>query len=66
MGFLRLLFIIWIIGFLVLAAVATSNYLFGIESFPERGDRWVSRLRVSLLWPLALLSSAGRARLRNG
>ncbi len=66
MGFLRLFFVIWVFGFLVLAAVATSSYLFSSEGFPARGDRWMSRLRLSLLWPVAMMSAAGRARLRSG
>ena len=66
MGFLRLFLVIWVFGFLVLAAVATSSYLFSSESFPARGDRWMSRLRLSLLWPIAMMSAAGRARLRSG
>ena len=66
MGFLRLFFVIWVLGFLVLAAVATSSYLFSSERFPARGDRWMSRLRLSLLWPIAMMSAAGRARLRSG
>jgi hypothetical protein len=63
---LRLAGVIWIFGFIVLALSATSSYLYSSESAPERGDRWVSRLRMALVWPIALLSAAGRARLRRG
>ena len=63
---LRLIGVIWILGFLVLAALATSSYLYSTEHQPERGQRWQSRLRTSLVWPIALLSSTGRARLRRG
>jgi hypothetical protein len=63
---LRLFIVIWIFGFIVLVATSTSSYLFSSEPQPARTDRWHSRLRVSLIWPLALLSSSGRARLRNG
>ncbi|HEV8444890.1 MAG TPA: hypothetical protein VGQ27_15500 [Steroidobacteraceae bacterium] len=66
MGLLRLFIVIWIFGFVVLAAAATSSYLFSSEDFPQRGDRWLSRLRLSLLWPIAMMSAAGRARLRSG
>jgi hypothetical protein len=68
MGFalLRLVGVIWIFGFIVLALAATSSYLYSTEDQPERTRRWVSRLRMSLIWPIALLSAAGRARLRRG
>jgi hypothetical protein len=63
---LRLIGVVWILGFIVLAAMATSSYLYSTENQPERGQRWQSRLRMSLIWPIALLSSAGRSRLRRG
>jgi len=63
---LRFIGVVWIFGFLVLAAMATSSYLYSTEHQPERGQRWQSRLRTSLIWPIALLSSAGRSRLRRG
>lgn len=66
MGLIRLFIVIWIFGFLVLAASATSSYLFSSERFPERGDRWATRMKLSLLWPIAVMSAAGRARLRSG
>jgi hypothetical protein len=63
---LRFIGVIWICGFIVLALTATSSYLYSNESQPERAQRWHSRLRMSLMWPIALMSSAGRARLRTG
>jgi hypothetical protein len=63
---LRLIGVVWIFGFIVLAAMATSSYLYSTENQPERGQRWQSRLRMSLIWPIALLSPAGRSRLRRG
>lgn len=65
-GLLRLVGVIWIFGFIVLALAATSSYLYSTEAQPERSQRWFSRLRMSLIWPIALLSPAGRARLRRG
>jgi predicted tellurium resistance membrane protein TerC len=62
----RLVIVLWILGFAVLALSATSSFLFSSESAPSRQQRWHSRLRMSLIWPIALLSSAGRARLRRG
>ena len=64
-GLLRFIGVIWFLGFLVLALVATSNYLYSNEQQPARAERWQSRLRMSLIWPIALMSSAGRSRL-NG
>jgi hypothetical protein len=63
---LRLAGVIWFFGFIVLALVATSSYLYSTESAPERVQRWQTRLRMSLMWPVALMSAAGRARLRRG
>ena len=63
---LRLLGMIWLFGIAFLSATATSTYLFSTENQPERTLRWHARLRATLVWPFALLSPAGRARLRNG
>ena len=63
---LRLVGVIWLLGFIVLALVATSSFLYSNEEQPARAERWQSRLRMSLIWPIALMSSAGRSRLRNG
>lgn len=65
-GLLRLVGVVWIFGFIVLALAATSSYLYATEDQPERGQRWLSRLRMALIWPIALLSADGRARLRRG
>jgi hypothetical protein len=63
---LRLIGVIWFLGFILLALAATSSYLYSAESQPERAQRWQSRLRMSLIWPIALLSADGRSRLRRG
>jgi hypothetical protein len=63
---LRLVGVIWIFGFIVLAAMATSSYIYSSEDQARRTQRWLTRLRMSLVWPFALLSSDGRARLRRG
>ena len=62
----RLIGVIWIFGFIVLALIATSSYLFSSADSPDRTQRWSGRLAMALLWPIALMSSAGRARLRRG
>jgi len=63
---LRLFGVIWILGFIVLAAMATSSFLYSTEDQPQRAQRWHSRLRMSLIWPIAMLSAAGRSRLTRG
>jgi hypothetical protein len=63
---LRLAAVIWFFGFLVLSIAATSSYLYSTEEAPTRVRRWQTRLRMSLLWPVALMSADGRARLRRG
>ena len=65
-GILRLFAVIWIFGFIVLALAATSSYLYSDEGQPERSQRWLARLRMSLIWPIAVLSPSGRARRRRG
>ena len=65
-GLLRFIGVLWFLGFIVLALAATSSYLYSTEAQPERARRWHSRLRMSLLWPVALLSADGRSRLRRG
>ena len=63
---LRLVGMVWFLGMLLFTTSATSSYLFSSEQQPDRSLRWHSRLRTALLWPIAIFSSAGRARLRNG
>ena len=43
-----------------------SSYLYSTEAEPERTRRVQTRVRMALMWPIALMSSAGRARLRRG
>jgi hypothetical protein len=66
MLFLRLVGVVWLLGFIVLALAATSSFLYSTEQQPERIRRWLTRMSTSLIWPVALMSSAGRARLRRG
>ena len=63
---LRLIGVLWILGFIVLALAATSGYLFSSVDAAERSQRYSGRLAIALLWPIALFSSAGRNRLRRG
>jgi hypothetical protein len=63
---MRLMGMLWLFGIGVFCASATSSFLFSNETQPDRSLRWHSRLRAALVWPIAMLSSAGRAQLRNG
>ena len=44
----------------------TEAFLFSADDSPDRVKRWSSRLAAAIIWPIALLSSAGRVRLRRG
>jgi hypothetical protein len=63
---LRLLLTLWVFGLIVLALVALSSFVYSTEQEPERTQRLQTRVRMALMWPVAVLSSAGRARLRRG
>lgn len=54
----------WFWGFVVFAAIAASNYIFSTDT--ERGRRFSGRLSAALLWPIAILTAVGRARLFRG
>ena len=62
----RLLLTIWIFGLIVLALVALSSFIYSAEPEPARTNRLQTRVRMALMWPVAILSAAGRARLRRG
>jgi hypothetical protein len=63
---LRFLGVIWIAGFIAFAVAATSAYLFSTADSEARTQRWFARLKTALIWPIALMSAAGRARLFRG
>jgi hypothetical protein len=63
---LRFAAVIWVFGFIVLALVAISSFLYSNEAEPERTRRLQTRIRMALMWPIALMSPDGRARLRRG
>jgi hypothetical protein len=65
-GFLRFIAVLWILGFIVLALAAFSGYLFSSPDTTDRSQRLTGRLSMALVWPIALMSSAGRTRLRRG
>ncbi len=63
---IRIVWGLWLLGFVVLALAATSNLLFAPAGTPDRLSRWLSRMILALVWPVALLSRGGRERLRRG
>ena len=63
---LRLIGVIWILGFVAFALIATSAFLFSPPDSDGRNQRWSARLATATIWPIALMSSAGRRRLLRG
>jgi hypothetical protein len=63
---LRFLGVVWIVGFIAFAVAATSAYLFSSADPESRTQRWTARLTTALIWPIALMSAAGRTRLLRG
>ena len=63
---IRILWSLWILGFIVLAVVATSRLVFAPAGTPARLHTWVLRMFMAAVWPLALFSRAGRDALSSG
>ena len=59
----RLLYLAWLLGVLVLALIATSQLLFAATG-ENRTARWLSQLTLAVLWPIAAVTRAGRETLR--
>jgi hypothetical protein len=58
----RLIWFLWILGFVGLAFAATSQLLFARAENPV--GRWINQLAAAALWPVAMFSQAGRDALR--
>ena len=63
---LRIAWSLWILGFFVLALVATSILIFAPPGTPARFHSWMLRLFIAAVWPLAIFSRPGRDALRAG
>jgi hypothetical protein len=63
---MRLAWSLWILGFFVLALVATSILVFAAPGTPARFHSWLLRMLIAAVWPLAMFSRAGRDALRAG
>ena len=59
----RLIWILWVLGFVVLTLVATSQLLFARAADPL--SRWSNQIVAAILWPVAVFSQAGRESLRT-
>ena len=57
---------LWLLGFVVLAVAATSNLIFAPAGTPARFHSWLLRMFMALVWPVALFSRPGREALRSG
>ena len=60
---IRLIYVVWLVGVLVLGLIATSQLLFAATG-ENRTARWVSQLTLAVLWPVAAVTRAGRETLR--
>ena len=49
----RILWSLWILGFIVLAVVATSRLIFAPTGTPARLHTWLLRMFMAAVWPLA-------------
>lgn len=63
---IRIVWGLWLLGFFILAVVATSNLIFAPRGTPARFHGWLLRMFMALVWPVALFSRAGRDALRSG
>jgi hypothetical protein len=63
---LRIIWVLWMLGFVVLALVATSALLFAPPGTPAQFHTWLLRMFMAAVWPLALFSRSGRDALGAG
>ena len=63
---MRIIWVLWMLGFVVLALVATSALLFAPPGTPARFHAWLLRMFMAAVWPLALFSRSGRDALGAG
>ena len=66
LSILRIAWALWILGFVVLALMATFGLLFAAPGTPARFHTWLLRMFMAAVWPLALFSRSGRAALSAG
>jgi hypothetical protein len=62
MAILRILYVLWLVGAVLIFARGLSQMVFGSRA-PGINHLWRS-IFLALVWPIALLSSEGRAALR--
>ncbi len=64
MYLLRILLGLWILGFVVLFLIATSQTFFN-RNLQNRFSWWLSSLALAAIWVIAVLSRGGRDSLRQ-
>ena len=60
----RLLLYVWLLGFVVLALIATSQTFFS-RNLQDRFSWWLSSLALAATWIVAVFSRGGRESLRQ-
>jgi hypothetical protein len=57
---IRILYLLWVLVFVILALVAFADAIFGEKPFMRSVGDLLPRLATAFLWPLALLTPRGR------
>ena len=65
-GLIQLIWGLWLLGFFVLALVASSAAIFAPPGTPGRFHTWLLRVFMAAVWPVALFSLSGRDALISG
>ena len=64
MAIVRIFFVLWIFGFVVLVLIATSQTFFN-RNLQDRFAWWLSSLALASIWMIAAFSRGGRDSLRQ-
>jgi hypothetical protein len=60
MWLVRVLYLVWFVGFAGLVIAAIADLLFGATPVTVRLSNLVPRIVVAIVWPLALVTPRGR------
>lgn len=64
MIFLRIVLGLWVLGFVVLMLIATSQTFFN-RNLQDRTSWWFSSIALAAVWLIAVFSRGGRENLRQ-
>lgn len=64
MIFLRVFLLLWVLGFVILALIATSQTFFN-RNLQDRFSWWFSSVALAAVWMIAAFSRGGRDNLRQ-